>query len=281
MKVNKHFVSVHGGHSGEFCHHAKDDLKSIITRYEQSGFKWVGITEHMPPVEDRFAYDDERDAGLSADQLKLRFHRYMETLLALKDAVKDDLTVYAAFETEYYTGAIPFIKKLIGQYQPDYVLGSIHHIKNINFDYSEKHYEEARLVCKGKDNMYIQYFEEQYELLYHIKPAVVGHFDLIRLYDNDYKSRIRQKEIMKKIERNLEFIAQNDLILDFNLRALKKGADEPYITYYVLMMAKEMGIRVMPGDDSHSVKDVGNYMDKAEKILHDYGFDTEWKNPFE
>lgn len=279
MNIKK-YVSIHGGHSGQFCKHAVDDLREIVLTYINKGFKWVGITEHMPPVSDQFIYDDERAAGLTIDFLMKQFDTYMNTLLILQEEFAEQIIIYTSFETEYYTGAIDFIKNLKNKYNPDYVLGSIHHVKDMNFDYSSYHYENAITACKGLNNMYLNYFEEQYELLYNIKPKVVGHFDLIRLFDNDYKSRIKNRDIMKKIERNLIFIKDNNMVIDFNLRAIKKGADEPYVSYYILMMAKEMGIRVLPGDDSHGIKDVGNYMDKAEEILHNYGFETEWKSPF-
>jgi histidinol phosphatase-like PHP family hydrolase len=57
-------VSVHGGHSGEFCTHAVDSLEEVVQAYVQGGFSWVGITEHMPPAADRWVFDDEREAGL-------------------------------------------------------------------------------------------------------------------------------------------------------------------------------------------------------------------------
>ena len=67
--------------------------------------------------------------------------------------------------------------------------------------------------------------------------------------------------------------------MDFNLRALAKGADEPYITRPILELAREMGIKVVPGDDSHGVTSVGNYMEQGVTLLRDLGFDTEWPKP--
>ena len=49
-------VSVHGGHSGQFCGHAKDTLEEIVLAYIDQRYPWVGITEHMPPVSDAFVY---------------------------------------------------------------------------------------------------------------------------------------------------------------------------------------------------------------------------------
>ena len=66
-------VSVHGGHSGQFCHHAKDSLEDVIKAYIDQGFAWVGITEHMAPLTDSFRYPDEAADQQSAAQLLEKF----------------------------------------------------------------------------------------------------------------------------------------------------------------------------------------------------------------
>ena len=35
-------ASIHGGHSGQFCLHARDRLEDIIKRYIELGFAWGG-----------------------------------------------------------------------------------------------------------------------------------------------------------------------------------------------------------------------------------------------
>jgi histidinol-phosphatase (PHP family) len=112
-----------------------------------------------------------------------------------------------------------------------------------------------------------------------LQPAVVGHFDLIRIFDPGYKERLLLPEIMERIKRNLQLIGELELILDFNLRSLLKGADEPYISRVILEMAVEMGISVVPGDDSHGLGSVGANMEKAVAILRELGCNTNWKEP--
>ena len=76
--ANTDKVSVHGGHSGQFCQHAQDSLESIIQAYIEQGFKWAGITEHIPPLSDEMRYPDEAEAGLSAEFLQQRFAEYFQ-----------------------------------------------------------------------------------------------------------------------------------------------------------------------------------------------------------
>ena len=77
----------------------------------------------------------------------------------------------------------------------------------------------------------------------------------------------------------LELIKELDLILDFNLRALLKGASEPYLCESILKMVLEYEIKIVPGDDSHSIATVGNFFDLGVAILKSHGFSTEWARP--
>ena len=129
------------------------------------------------------------------------------------------------------------------------------------------------------DNLYCRYFDQQFEMIQILKPAVVGHFDLIRIFDDDYASRMTKPAIMEKIRRNLTLIKDLDLIMDYNFRSLLKGANEPYISRPILKIARDMGIAVVPGDDSHSLQSIGINMEIGIARLQKMGFDTNWRQP--
>ncbi|MCB2145753.1 MAG: histidinol-phosphatase [Deltaproteobacteria bacterium] len=272
-------VSVHGGHSGQFCGHAKDSLEEIVKAYIDHGFLWVGITEHMPPVSDAFVYPEEKSAGLDARALKERFADYMTTCRHLQAKYANDIRVYVGFETEDYSGSLDFAKALIRTFSPDYVVGSVHHVKDIPFDYSKRCYDEATDCCGGLDGLYAAYFDQQYEMIRELKPRVVGHLDIIRIYDPGYRSQLIKPVIWEKIVRNLKLVRRLNLILDFNLRPLSRGETEPYLSAPILKMANEMGIDIVPGDDSHGVDTIGVHMPGAVNMLSAAGICTVWRKP--
>jgi histidinol-phosphatase (PHP family) len=273
------FVSVHGGHSGEFCNHAQDLLEDIIIAYIKAGFVWVGVTEHIPPPDDRFLYEDQKAAGLNADLLYVRFGRYMSRCRYLQAKYSDSIKILAGFETETCNGSEAFVRKLIAEFRPDYIVGSVHHVNDIAYDCTPAEYEQAAASAGGTDALFCRYFDLQYEMINALHPAVVGHFDLIRIFDPDYRARIEKPMIWERIERNLQCVRSLDLILDFNLRSLAKGASEPYISLPILRRASALGIAVVPGDDSHSAESVGLNMEKGIEILQSLGFDTRWRMP--
>lgn len=272
-------VSIHGGHSGQFCSHATDSLEDVIQAYIDKRFTWVGITEHIPPHSDRFLYPEEIQAGLDARETYRRFEQYVSTCRQLQSRYRSQLELFVGCELEAYEGAIPFARQLMDTFQPDYVVGSLHHVDNIGFDYSVELYRSAVRASGGLEELYCSYFDAQFEMITAFEPQVIGHFDLIRLFDDDYKSRLALPAVSERIGRNLALIKELDLTIDCNVRALSKGAAEPYPTRDILQQAVNMGISIVPGDDSHGADTVGENIDEAIRILLKLGADTNWRKP--
>lgn len=272
-------VSIHGGHSGEFCMHAEDRLEAIVKAYIARGYDWVGITEHMPPPTAAMCFPEERAAGLSPEDLARRFDTYMTTCRALQNTYRHAIRIFVGFETETYTGATDQVRHLVGRHRPDYFVGSIHHVADRGFDMSPDAYAAIAADLGGMDVLYCRYFDEQLAMIEVLRPPVVGHFDLIRIFDPDYHRRLTRPAIALRVRRNLERIAELGMILDFNTAALSKGAREPYLSRPILEMARDLGISVVPGDDSHGVATVGRHFDEAVKILAGLGMSLDWPEP--
>ena len=260
-------VSVHGGHSAEFCSHARDRLEEIVARYAELGFAWVGLTEHMPAPSDALVPPEERAAGLDARAMLERFEAYVAEARRLQREYAGRLRILVAFETEVCTGSQVLVRELIARFEPDYLVGSVHHVDDVCIDASPELYEEAARVAGGIDALYERYFDLQHDLICWLQPAVVGHFDLIRLLDPEYRERLQRPSIADRVRRNLEEIARYGGILDFNVRALSKNQPEPYVSAPLLDQARALGIPVVPGDDSHGVADVGRHLDEGIALL--------------
>ncbi len=272
-------ASVHGGHSGQFCLHARDRLEEMVERYMELGFSWVGITEHLPAPTEKCLYPDEVAAHLTPDQMLTTFGAYIRECNRLKKKYRSHIRIFTGFEVETCSEYNTFVPRMVNRFRPDYIVGSVHHVHDLGFDFSREQYLETAARLGGMDALYQQYFDLQYEMLRTINPAVAGHFDVIRLFDDDYRARIRTPAIWQKIVRNLVYIRQRDIVMDYNLRALAKGADEPYVAAPILELAATMGIRVVPGDDSHGVQDIGQHMDPAIDTLCALGFTPPFQPP--
>lgn len=272
-------VSVHGGHSAEFCSHARDTLDEVIAAYHEAGFSWVGITEHMPAARDAMVPPEEAEAGLLSEAMRDRFAAYFDRCRALQRDYAGRLEVLVAFEAEIYSESESFTEDLIDEFRPDYVVGSVHHVHDVPIDMSADLYAEAADRSGGIEALYCDYFDLQLALITAFEPAVVGHFDLIRLLDSDYPKRLSNAAVWDRVERNLQKVADFGLILDYNVRALAKGQPEPYVSAPILERARELGIAMVPGDDSHGVATVGLHWDEGVKVLESAGVSTDWRKP--
>ncbi len=272
-------VSVHGGHSGQFCNHASDALEEIVRAYVDRGFEWVGITEHIPPVSEEFLFPEETEDGLTPELMYDRFAEYISVARELQIEYRDSVRLLVGFETECYTGYEAHVASLRSRFQPDYIVGSVHHVRDIVIDGSPESYAHAIEVVGGIDALFCEYFDQQYELLEILEPEVVGHFDLIRMHDKDYHGRLQSPEVRERIRRNLQRIKELGAVLDFNVRAFEKGGTEPYVSGSILKMALDLGVPCVPGDDSHGVAGVGLNVERGIEILEQHGFSTNWPVP--
>lgn len=92
-------------------------------------------------------------------------------------------------------------------------------------------YLDARSVSGTTDaQLFEDYFDSQYEMLKALKPRVVGHFDVIRLWSDDKDVDLKEVggEVWRKVVRNLEVVKEQGGLLEVNSAALRKGMRDPY-----------------------------------------------------
>ena len=79
--------------------------------------------------------------------------------------------------------------------------------------------------------LFAKYFDEQYELLTQIRPLVIGHFDVIRLWAPDKMVRLRQwPTVWEKVLRNIDVVIGYGGLFELNSAAFRKGFPEAYPT---------------------------------------------------
>ena len=272
-------VSVHGGHSGTYCSHAVDRLEDVVERYVELGFEWICLTEHMPTEDRRLIPREELRAGYDVASLHARFDRYFADARRLAELHRRDMEILVGFETEAYSGFKAEVRRLIARYDPDMIVGSVHHVHDWPIDGAPEDYRRAVEAAGGIEALYCDYFDLQLDLIETFRPAVVGHFDLIRMHDAHYPQRWEVPAIRDSALRNLERIRDLGLIVDLNVRSLTKGAREPYPSLPWLEAAIERGIALVPGDDSHGVESVGLNLDRGIELLVANGGTMNWTKP--
>jgi histidinol-phosphatase (PHP family) len=135
------------------------------------------------------------------------------------------------FESEWIRpSSLHLIQGLLEKYDWDYFIGSIHHVHTIPIDFDVKMYREARSKSGGTDEkLFEAYFDAQHAMLQAIKPPIVGHFDLIRLFSDDPDEPLHKHDgVWTRILRNLKLVQSYGGLMEINASAVRKGLAEPY-----------------------------------------------------
>ncbi|MFO7973252.1 MAG: histidinol-phosphatase HisJ family protein, partial [Candidatus Hydrogenedentota bacterium] len=155
------YVSLHGGHTGEFCDHGEGTLRDILEAAVAKGFTTYGVTEHAARVEERFLYPNERRLGWTIDKVQDDFERYGKAVFALAEEFADRLTVLRGFEAE----VVPvdrYAETMLGyreRFKFDYMVGSVHYVGEMSIDDTPELFEQAMETHGGLEPLAIRYYE--------------------------------------------------------------------------------------------------------------------------
>ena len=286
-------VSLHGGHSGQFCDHGKGTLREILDAAIERGYHTFGVAEHAPRYHERYLYPEEVAMGWDIAKVQRDFEAYVEELGQLGKEYKyqgigicrcqtlsgksdpPSFCFLRGFEAEVVPPGdyARLTNDLRARHKFDYVVGSVHWVKDIITDYSKDKFDEAAAKCGGQEALAVAYYEQVAEMVEAIMPEVVGHLDVIRKYASP-RDTVETPRARDAARAALAVIQKHGCILDINTPGLRRGLGSPYPAPWLLKMAAhDFGIPVCFGDDSHSPEDVGAGILESRQYLIDNGVD--------
>jgi len=160
----------------------------------------------------------------------------------------------------------------------DYFIGSIHHTRGVPIDFDAAMYAQAVAACGGiEGGLFEAYFDEQFEMLRGLRPRVVGHFDLVRLFSEEPGRALKDdRRVWERVVRNLEFVKGYGGWLECNTSGLRKGLAEPYPKREIAEEWVRMGGRFTFSDDSHGIAQVGTNYWRGLDYLEGIGVTELW-----
>ncbi|KAJ8324686.1 hypothetical protein O5D80_006929 [Batrachochytrium dendrobatidis] len=280
--------------------HAAGQLEDVVKRAIELGFQVYGLTEHMPRTRLQDLYPEE--SHLTPSDLAILFSDFYIHAQALQAKYKDQITLLIGMETELiHEATLGEIKSICQKTLFDYLVGSVHHVRGFPIDFDEPGFTklEKHLVDQiafgsnqtvasdllkdasiGTEMAFQEYFDAQYSLIDQIRPAVVAHFDLVRLFRPTFPL---SQQVWTKIDRNIQLISQYGGLVEINSRAWKKQLRDAYPQRDILKKMIDAGLRFCVSDDSHGPKDVGMHYDRlavylAEMGIHEISYPTPLAN---
>lgn len=261
-------ISLHGGHSGEFCEHAEGTLRNVVEAAVAAGLTTFGLSEHAPRSEDRFLYPSERQKGFSVERLQSDFDAYATEAKALAQEFSGRIEILAGFEAEVVPTA-SYADQMLAireKYALEYTVGSVHYVDEMQIDGTMEEFHAAVAEAGGIESLAVRYYDAVAEMVARLKPEVVGHLDLIRR-NAPAAADLETAAIAAAANRALESVKESGAILDLNTAGWRKGLGNPYPAPWLVKRANELGIGFCFGDDSHGPAQVGNGIDRAREYL--------------
>lgn len=264
------WFSYHGGHSGQFCRHARGELAAVVARAAEVGFTTYGLSEHCPRGRPEELFPDESD--LTPADLEAMFAAYLGEAARLREQWADRLEILVGFETEALPadGWADAMRRLRASLPAcDYVIGSVHHVRGICIDMNSETTRRAADAVGGQEALELEYFDLVAEVAAELRPEVIGHIDLIRKFE---PQPVFGPVVARRIDDTLEAVRDAGSALDVNAAPARRQMGPVYPLPWILERARHIGVPVTLGDDSHGPADVGVGLDASMRAIAAAGY---------
>lgn len=267
----------HHSHSGDYVSHAVGSLDQMVQTAIDRQFTHFCLTEHMPRLHDKYLYPEELEKKYTTANLHENFDNFLGHAQVLKKEIKD-LTLLVGFEVEGLDDEhIAYARELMKT--TDMCVGSVHYVNGIPIDFSTELWLKARDELGGTRALYKEYFDLISKVL-ELEPQVVGHFDLIRLFEVDDVDPTTGKtlsavniqtdwpDVWEAIVSNIKKVVSYGGLFELNSAAIRKGWSSPYPRKDMAKLIISLGGKFCLSDDSHAYTQVGlNYHKVWDYVL--------------
>lgn len=161
----------------------------------------------------------------------------------------------------------------------DYVIGSVHYVKvgekYIDVDLFDGQLEAVEKYFAGDYLSFAEsYFENVAKLPKVHKTDIIGHFDLIKIFNGDGSLFDENSErYIKAGKKALDELLKADVLFEINTGAVFRGRrSDPYPSKTFLKYIAEHGGKVTLNGDSHEVNALGFNLEKSVELAKECGF---------
>ncbi len=245
------------------CGHATGTIEEYVAEAKRKGLAEMGMSDHLPFV-------THRDPQYTMDVSELPdYHKDMEEARARHAGT---LSIKIGIEADYMQSATDKIAALLQQYPYDFVIGSVHFMKQPEGDWA---FDDPREIERWKKADVDEVYRNYYRLLQGAAKAgiydIMGHVDLVKKFG--HRAQVDLTELIRQTAR---VFAETGVTLEINTSGLRKPVKEIYPSVEVLKIYAEARVPIVFGSDAHAPEDVGADFDKARDLALAAGY-TEYR----
>ncbi|HEX5624309.1 MAG TPA: histidinol-phosphatase [Sulfuricurvum sp.] len=243
MKVDLHNHTV-------LCNHATGSVNEYVEAAIACGTEYFGFSDHAP-----MGYDLEY--RMSFEEMAL----YEQWVKEAKERYAHQITVLLGYEVDYLPG---YMDDRVLKRPCDYLIGSVHFIDEWGFDNPEF---IGRYDHVDMDEVYSRYFGLMEVMAKTGHFDIVGHFDLLKVFNFFPRSDIRM------LAKNaLLAIKKANMTIEINVSGLRKPVREAYPSKGLLEEIAALEIPITFASDAHRIDQVGMFSNDVEALAKGLGY---------
>lgn len=232
-------------------------MESMVEQAISMGMDMICITDHIDwdfPEKDLIFDFDVKEYQKAIERMQKKYAGRLEIRMGVELGMQPHLS--SSYE------------KLLAQYPFDFVLGSLHLLRN-----RDPYYKEAFQDLSDQE-AYKEYFDDTLVNVqkFHGFDAL-AHLDYIVRYGREKEKNYNISDYMDVIDEILKELIYNGKALEVNSAGLRKGLGFPNPHVAVIKRYRELGGEMVTvGADAHKPPHMGYGFKEVESILLDSGF---------
>ena len=232
------------------CNHANGSMEEYVLKAIELGIDIYGFSDHAP-----MSFDEKYRMTFKQKQ------SYEIEVLKLKEQYKNQIKILLGYEVDYLD---KHISKDVLDSNVDYLIGSVHFIKEWGFDNPEF---IGAYKNKNIDLIWEEYFETILLMAKSKLFDIVGHIDLIKVFNF-----LPKKDIKQIVQPALKQIKDSNMVLELNPAGLRKPIKEQYPSRDIIELAYELDIPITFGSDAHEIEQIGFEYETISSLAKNIGY---------
>jgi histidinol-phosphatase (PHP family) len=251
-KVNYHTHTI--GSDGKL------NPEELIKLAIKKKFEIIGITDHYHFPQ---GFRDWGNEFYSDEHYK--------ELQRLKEKYKDKIKILVNVEFDWLKDYKKWIKKEATKRKYNFKFISVHFLKigkeYFPLDYNEKTFKKMTKDIGGIRKLVRLYYKNLREAIKSGCFDVVGHLDIIKIYNKNKKYFSEKEDWYKnEITKTLKLIKKKNMKIDLNTSGLRKPCSEQYPSFEILKEANKMKIQFLIGTDAHNGKELESGLEEIRRL---------------
>jgi len=239
---------------------SQTDPRELVLAAISKEIKLLAITDH--------ADIDYEDCGL---QLDLRQEERKAVILDLKRKYRDKIKIIFGIELGQPNNKRALADKLISDNGYEYVLGSIHNLKNVP-DFYFLDFKKLNNYPEMIDNLFRKYLDELIKLAEVPYIDVITHVTYVLRYIQAAGGELPLDAYYGKYEQLFKAMIKNGKALEINTSNLRRGFGTTMPSEELIKLYREVGGKLVTvGSDAHRLHEIGANIEEGYALAGKYG----------